>query len=76
MIDPDLLKLFPQFGSLVDKTGQSILAQSNLNEMAANTTVFRQGDQCKNYFLIIEGSVKVFSRAEMCFVIPDAKKKR
>jgi CRP/FNR family transcriptional regulator len=64
MIDQTLLKLFPQFGSLVDKMGQHVLEQSNLNEIAANTTVFRQGDLCKNYFLIIEGSVKVFSRAE------------
>lgn len=64
MINQTLLQLFPQFSSLVDKTGQSVLVQSNINEVAANTTVFRQGDQCKNYFLIIEGSVKVFSRAE------------
>jgi len=30
----------------------------------ANSTVFRQGDTCKNYLLVLKGSVKVFSRAE------------
>ena len=64
MINEELLKLFPQFSALVNKNGQHVLDQSNLLEADANTTVFRQGDQCNNYFLIVEGSVKVFSRAE------------
>ena len=29
----------------------------------ANHTIFRQGDPCNNYLIVLEGSVKVFSRA-------------
>jgi CRP/FNR family transcriptional regulator len=29
-----------------------------------NTAVFHQGDQCSNYLLVLEGGVKVLSRAE------------
>jgi len=64
MIDETLLKLFPQFDALVDKAGKHVLDQSNVLDVAANTTVFRQGDQCQNYYLIVEGSMKVFARAE------------
>ncbi len=64
MIDKKLLILFPQFESLLDKVGKSVLDQSNIIELAANTTVFHQGDPCKNYILIVEGSIRVFARAE------------
>ncbi|MEZ5540649.1 MAG: Crp/Fnr family transcriptional regulator [Pseudomonadota bacterium] len=30
----------------------------------ARATIFHQGDQCSNYLLVIEGSVKVMTRAE------------
>ena len=32
--------------------------------LPANTTVFRQGDECAQYLFVLSGSVKVFSRAE------------
>lgn len=38
--------------------------QSQKVTVPANSTVFRQGDACKNYLLVLEGSVKVFNRAE------------
>ena len=38
--------------------------QSKKITLPANSIVFRQGDACENYLLILEGSVKVFSRAE------------
>lgn len=38
--------------------------QSQKITVPANSTVFRQGDACKNYLLVLEGSVKVFNRAE------------
>ena len=38
--------------------------QSKKITVPANSTVFRQGDACENYLLVLEGSVKVFSRAE------------
>lgn len=33
-------------------------------DVPANTTLFRQGDICENYLLVVEGSVKVFARSE------------
>ncbi len=40
------------------------IKQSQQVTVPANTTIFRQGDACKNYLLVLSGSVKVFSRAE------------
>ncbi|MCW9013314.1 MAG: Crp/Fnr family transcriptional regulator [Gammaproteobacteria bacterium] len=56
-------KLIP-FSHIRDDNGKKILAQAQEVVMPANTTVFRQGDSCQNYFLVLEGSVKVLSRAE------------
>jgi len=41
-----------------------IIRQSQQVTLPAQTTVFRQGDDCGNYLLVLHGSVKVFSRAE------------
>jgi len=49
---------------LQQKNFEQILKQSQQITVPANSTVFRQGDSCENYLLVIEGSVKVFSRAE------------
>lgn len=40
------------------------IKQAQKTTVPANTTIFRQGDACKNYLLVLSGSVKVFSRAE------------
>ncbi len=49
---------------LKQKNYQNIYSQCKQITLAENNTVFRQGDLCKNYLLVLEGSVKVFSRAE------------
>lgn len=49
---------------LRDKSFEHIIKQSQQITVPANSTVFRQGDACENYLLVIEGQVKVFSRAE------------
>lgn len=49
---------------LKQKSYQNIYSQCKQITLAENNTVFRQGDLCKNYLLVLEGSVKVFSRAE------------
>ena len=40
------------------------IEQSQKVTVPVDTTIFRQGDACKNYLLVLSGSVKVFSRAE------------
>jgi len=49
---------------LQQKDFEGILKQSQQITVPADSTVFRQGEHCENYLLVIEGSVKVFSRAE------------
>jgi len=49
---------------LQQKEFQHIVKQSQQITVPANSTVFRQGDACENYLLVIHGQVKVFSRAE------------
>ncbi|TNF38467.1 MAG: Crp/Fnr family transcriptional regulator [Gammaproteobacteria bacterium] len=53
-----------QFQHIRDTAGKEVLARSQTMQFPANTTVFRQGDLCQNYIMVIKGSVKVFSRAE------------
>ena len=57
-IDNPLTKLLEQ------KDFEYLSNQSQKIKVPANSTVFRQGDSCENYLLILDGSVKVFSRAE------------
>lgn len=54
--------LLPQL--LKQKDFEHIAKQSQEITLPANSTVFKQGDNCANYLYMIRGSVKVFSRAE------------
>jgi len=49
---------------LKQKDFEYINEQSQKVSVPRNTTIFRQGDICENYLLVLEGSVKVFSRGE------------
>ncbi len=49
---------------LLEQELGEIAEQSRQIELPPETTVFRQGDRCENYLLVLQGSVKVFSRAE------------
>ena len=52
------------FNHIHDLAGKEILKQAKQVYLPVNTAVFRQGDVCENYLLVVEGSVKVFARAE------------
>ncbi|HEB86642.1 MAG TPA: Crp/Fnr family transcriptional regulator [Gammaproteobacteria bacterium] len=52
------------FADIQDDIGKNILKQARKTVIPANTIIFKQGDSCQNYFLVLEGSVKVLSRAE------------
>jgi CRP/FNR family transcriptional regulator len=47
-----------------DQISLDIITQAKQVTLPANTTVFYQGDGCKNYLIVLSGSVKVFSRTE------------
>jgi CRP/FNR family transcriptional regulator len=52
------------FSTINDPIGRSILASAATVNLPEKTTIFYQGDNCKNYLLVIKGKVKVFTRAE------------
>jgi len=52
------------FSSIQDPIAANILASAQKVNLPANTTIFYQGDSCKNYLLVKKGVVKVFTRAE------------
>jgi len=58
-----LFQLFPQLKD-ISIDGKGIVERLEQVVIPANTTLFRQGDSCQNYLLILSGSVKVFTRAE------------
>ena len=49
---------------LRQKEFEAIAEHSKQITLPAGSTVFRQGDGCENYLLVLQGSVKIFSRAE------------
>ncbi len=60
----DWIKRFPALQALDDPTWHSILASARLVEVPAGTIVFHDGDPCRYYMLVLEGSVRVQKVAE------------
>lgn len=52
------------FADIQDNIGKNIIKQAKEVFIPANTVIFKQGDSCQNYFLVLDGSVKVLARAE------------
>ncbi|MCW8955707.1 MAG: Crp/Fnr family transcriptional regulator [Gammaproteobacteria bacterium] len=52
------------FTNIQDEAGKKVLAQAREIRIPAHTTVFRQGESCDNYLLVLDGSIKVFTRSE------------
>ena len=57
-------QVLPELAGLEDPATHELFSQAQEVSLPANTIVFHQGDQCSNYLLVLEGSVKVLSRAE------------
>ena len=60
----NMVNMATQFQHIHDSAGKTVLAKSQTMDFPANITVFRQGDLCQNYIMVLKGSVKVFTRAE------------
>ena len=58
--------IFPQLAGETATAGgvEALLDNADEIRLPEKTTVFHQGDRCGNYLLVIEGSVKVMTRAE------------
>ncbi len=57
-------QVLPELEKSADELTSNLLDTSNVVSMPENTTVFQQGDACKNYLIVLSGKVKVFTRAE------------
>lgn len=57
-------QIFPRLSEVDDAAINALMNSAGTIEMPANTTAFRQGDACSNYLLILEGRIKVMTRAE------------
>lgn len=57
-------ELLPAGHARVDPDVQSLLDTAQEVVLPAGTTVFRQGDECSNYLLVVAGQVRVMTRAE------------
>ena len=51
------------FNTITDNIGRKIIDSAKRVSLPANATVFYQGTNCENYLLVIQGVVKVFTRA-------------
>ncbi len=59
-----LKQLFPLLKNATNDKGEHITEFSQQVVLPAGTTLFRKGEQCQNYMLVISGSIKVFSYGE------------
>jgi len=57
-------QFLPELEQSADDMVCKLFDSSSFLTLAENTTVFHQGDACKNYLIILDGKVKVFTRAE------------
>lgn len=57
-------EVFPELEQSADTVATRLLDSANLVSLKKNNTVFHQGDACSNYLIVLDGKVKVFTRAE------------
>jgi len=57
-------QILPELAASSDKLTKDLLDTANVISLPKDSTVFRQGDACKNYLIVLDGKVKVFTRAE------------
>lgn len=52
------------FNDIQDLAGRETIQQAKPLYLPANASVFRQGDTCENYLLVVDGSMKVLTRVD------------
>jgi len=53
------IKSFPELQHISDKTWQETVAQAQVMSVPKGAVLFRDGDVCKGYVLVIDGAVRV-----------------
>ena len=54
----------PELAADADEQTCKLYDSAGIVTLPAGTTVFMQGDACKNYLIVLKGIVRVFTRAE------------
>lgn len=62
-LHPLLQHKYPQLCRVGDEVGADILASAQLLTVPAGQKVFRAGDPCQNYLLVVSGRIKVVGRS-------------
>lgn len=57
-------QVLPELAASADELTRNLLDSSGVVSLPAASTVFQQGDACNNYLIVLDGKVKVFTRAE------------
>jgi len=57
-------QVLPELVLSADEIACQLLDNAKVLTLPENQTVFQQGDACKNYLIVLQGKVKVFTRAE------------
>lgn len=60
----DWIARFPALATLERDVGKTLDERSRIVSLPAGKKVFRGGDECRNYLLVLEGSVRVQMTAE------------
>ena len=58
----ELTSRYPKLSDL-DEAGQALLAQAHRVELPADTVIFRHGDRCDHFVMLVSGHVKVVARS-------------
>ena len=60
----ECLQRFPMLANLDDEAGQRVLSSARHVTLRPGTRVFRHGDRCRNYLLLLSGTVRVQKSSE------------
>ncbi|MCK4834554.1 MAG: Crp/Fnr family transcriptional regulator [Gammaproteobacteria bacterium] len=64
MMEKSWRHYLPQLEKTADDTVRLLFDNASVISLPEDSTVFHQGDACSNYLIILDGKVKVFTRAE------------
>lgn len=64
MADINWRQILPELNDTPDEAIKALFDQAPMVKLEKGDTVFRPGDACNNYLVVLAGRVKVFNRAE------------
>lgn len=62
--DPQWLAAFPALAALADPVARRVLAAAQRVELPPGETLFRAGDACRHYVMVLAGSIRVHKVSE------------